>query len=149
MGEHQEQREGGVLFSTDPGRLDIDLVHRFLRDESYWVPGIHREKVERALAHSLNFGAYRDEAQIGFARVVTDHVGFAYLADVFVLAGERGRGIGTALVAFVMRHPDLAGVRRFMLATRDAHGVYARFGFAALAKPERFMERYEADALSR
>ena len=149
MSDHHERSEDGLLFSTDPARLDIDLIHDFLSRESYWVPGIHRELVERSLANSICFGVHVDGKQLGFARVVTDCVGFAYLADVFVIEAARARGIGKRLIAFVMDHPDLQRIRRFMLATRDAHDLYAKYGFAPLAHPPRFMERYDADALSR
>lgn len=149
MDEHYEFREGGLLFSTDRTRLDVDRTHAFLSGESYWVRGIHRELVERSLANSICFGVYGDGRQLGFARVVTDHVGFAYLADVFVVPEARGQGLGKKLVAFVLAHPDLQRVRRFLLATRDAHGLYAHYGFAPLAAAERFMERYDPEALSR
>ncbi|MGH8174144.1 MAG: GNAT family N-acetyltransferase [Rhodanobacteraceae bacterium] len=149
MSQHYERIEDGLLFSTDRGRVDIDLVHAFLSRESYWVPGIRREFVERAIAHSICFGVYENGAQIAFARVISDCTGFAWLADVFVVAAHRGRGIGKRLIAFVNEHPDLQSIRRFMLATRDAHGLYAEVGFTPLAHPERLMERYDADALSR
>ena len=149
MLEHHERSEDGLLFSTDRQRLDIDLIHDFLSRESYWVPGIRREFVETAIERSICFGAYAGDRQIGFARVITDGAGFAWLADVFVVADARGRGTGRSLIAFVMAHPDLQHVRRFMLATRDAQGLYERYGFTALARPERMMERYDADALSR
>jgi GNAT superfamily N-acetyltransferase len=149
MGEHHQTGEDGLVFSTDRARLDIDLIHGFLSRESYWVPGIHREWVETAIANSLCFGAYEGRRQLGFARVVTDGAGFAYLGDVFVVESARGRGLGKRLMAFVMAHPQLQRVRRFMLATRDAHELYARHGFAPLANPDVFMERYDPDALSR
>lgn len=135
--------------SDDPARLDRELIFRFLSEESYWVPGIRREHVERAIRHSLCFGAYREGAQLAFARCVTDRAGFAYLADVFVVPAARGQGISKTLMDAILSHPDLACVRRFILATRDAHGLYAQFGFAPLERPERFMERYDPDALSR
>jgi GNAT superfamily N-acetyltransferase len=147
--DHHERSENGLLLSTDPARLDIDTIHDFLSRESYWVPGIHRELVERSIANSICFGVYEGGKQLGFARVVTDRVGFAYLADVFVIAAARGRGIGKQLVAFVMDHPDLQRIRRFMLATHDAHALYAQYGFTPLAHPPRFMERHDPDALSR
>ena len=149
MGEHHELEEGGLLFSTDRARLDIDLIHGFLSRESYWVPGIRRELVETAIANSLCFGVYEGRRQLGFARVVTDGAGFAWLGDVFVVDTARGRGLGKRLMAFVMVHPRLQRVRRFMLATRDAHELYARHGFVPLANPDVFMERYDPDALSR
>lgn len=125
------------------------MIHGFLSRDSYWVAGIHRELVERSIAHSLCFGVYAQARQLGFARVVTDRVGFAYLADVFVVTSARGQGLGKRLVAFVLAHPDLQRIRRFMLATRDAHELYAQHGFTPLADAGRFMERYDADALSR
>jgi GNAT superfamily N-acetyltransferase len=149
MPGHHERSEDGLLFSTDPARLDIDLIHDFLSRESYWVPGIRREFVEQAIARSICFGVYDESRQLAFARVVTDGAGFAWLADVFVLGDQRGHGLGKRLIEFVLSHPDLQRIRRFMLATRDAHDLYARFGFTQLAHPERLMERYDADALSR
>ena len=149
MSERHERSEGSLLFSVDRARLDVDLIHAFLSEESYWVRGIHRELVERSIANSICFGVYEDGRQLGFARIVTDGVGFAYLADVFVVPAARGRGLGKRLVEFVMAHPDLQRIRRFLLATQDAHGLYAQYGFAPLAAPERFMERFDADALSR
>lgn len=148
MGEHRRE-EDGLTFSTDPVRLDIALIHDFLAQASYWVPGIRREHVETAIAHSLCFGVYDAEGQVAFARVVSDHAGFAYLADVFVVPRRRGQGIGKRLMDFVLAHPALQCLRRFLLATRDAHGLYAPFGFRPLAAPERFLERYDPDALSR
>ena len=149
MGEHHETGEDGLVFSTDRARLDIGLIHDFLSRESYWVPGIRRDLVELGIANSLCFGVYEDARQLGFARVVTDGAGFAYLCDVFVVDAARGRALGKRLMAFVMEHPQLQCVRRFMLATRDAHGLYARHGFAPLANPDVFMERYDPEALSR
>ena len=149
MTEHHERSQDGILFSTDRARLDIDRIHEFLSRDSYWVPGIRREFVERAIESSICFGAYAGGRQIAFARVISDRAGFAWLADVFVVAEHRGGGIGKQLMAFVIAHPDLQRIRRFMLATRDAHGLYAGFGFTPLAHPERLMERYDADALSR
>lgn len=143
-----ERMADGLLYSDSRDRLDIELIHRFLNAESYWVPGIDRDVVERALAHSHCFGVYRDGAQCAFARVVTDYAGFAYLADVFVVAAARGQGIGSALIDFVLAHPQLQRMRRFLLATRDAHALYARFGFEPLQAPERFMQRYDPGALS-
>jgi GNAT superfamily N-acetyltransferase len=135
-------RPDGYEVSDDPGRLDVPLVHRFLSTEAYWSPGVSRDVVERAIAGSIPFGLYAPGgAQAGFARAVTDRATFAYLADVFVLAPYRGRGLGVFLVGAVLAHPELQGLRRFVLATDDAHGVYARFGFAPLDVPGRWMER--------
>ena len=127
--------------SSDPARRDLDVVHRYLSEESYWAGGIPRATVERAVAHSLCFGVYAPEGQVGFARVVSDRATVAYLADVFVLSAHRGRGLSKRLMAAVTAHPELQGLRRWMLATADAHGLYRQHGFAALARPERFMER--------
>ena len=128
------------LISTDPARLDVGVIHGFLR-ESYWAEAIPREVVERAVENSLCFGVYYRSEQIGFARVVSDYSTFAYIADVFVLAPWRGRGISKALMAEVIHHPDLQGLRRWLLGTKDAHGLYQRFGFTAPQFPDRQMER--------
>jgi GNAT superfamily N-acetyltransferase len=133
------QREGYEI-STDPARIDRDLVHRFLSEEAYWARGIPRAVVDRSIENSLCFGLYRGTEQVGFARVVTDRAAIAYLGDVFIVPGHRGRGLGTWLVETVLAHPDLQGLRRFMLGTADAHSLYERFGFRALAQPQRMME---------
>jgi GNAT superfamily N-acetyltransferase len=144
-----ERARGGIVVSTDAARLDVDLVHRFLSEEAYWSSGIPRDVVERAIAGSIPFGAYDGAAQVGFARVVTDRATFAYLADVFVLESHRGRGVGKLLVETALAHPDLQGLRRWLLMTRDAHALYAKFGFAPLATPERSMERHDRDVYAR
>ncbi len=132
---------GGLRISTDKGELDVPLIHRFLSTGAYWSPGVARETVERAIAGSLCFGGYLDGAgQVAFARVITDAATFAYLTDVFVLPAHRGRGHAVQLMDAVVAHPQLQGLRRFMLATLDAHGLYARYGFVAPARPERLME---------
>ena len=133
-------READLLISDDPALLDRAFIHRFLSERSYWAQGVPREIVDRSIEHSLCFGVYRDGPQIGFARAVTDFATFAWLADVFVVEDIRGHGIGKRLVAAVLAHPRLQGLRRFQLGTRDAHVLYARFGFQPLAHPERFME---------
>jgi GNAT superfamily N-acetyltransferase len=130
----------GAEVSTDRARLDRDLIHRFLRDDSYWARGIPREVLDRAIDNSLCFGLYRDGAQVGFARVVTDRAAIAYLADVFVVEDHRGHGLGKLLIEAVLAHPDLQGLRRFFLGTADAHGLYERYGFRSLADPARMME---------
>ena len=127
--------------STAAQRLDIELIHRYLSEHSYWAKGIPRATVERSLANSLCFGGYLAGEQIAFARVVSDYATFAYLADVFVLEAHRGQGHSKALMRAVMAHPQLQGLRRFMLATADAHTLYQSFGFAAPAKPQNLMER--------
>ena len=141
---HLESQRDGYTITTDPARLDRDLVHAFLTS-SYWAAGVPRDVVERSIEHSIVFGVYRGAVQVGFARVVTDRATFAYLADVFVLPEHRGLGVAGWLVATVLRHPELQGLRRWMLATADAHGLYEHHGFAALADPSRFMERRTAD----
>jgi GNAT superfamily N-acetyltransferase len=125
--------------STDPGRLQLDAIHAYLT-RSYWSPGIPREVVARALANSMCFGLYHGASQVGFARVVTDKASFAYLADVYVLEEHRGQGLSKRLVAEIQAHPDLQGLRRVLLATADAHGLYAQFGFTPLARPQNMME---------
>jgi GNAT superfamily N-acetyltransferase len=152
-----EERRGEYLLSTDPERLDLDVVHGFLT-ASYWGEGIPRQTVERSIAGSLPFGAYHitpeGERQVGFARVITDRATFAYLADVFVLPEHRGHGLGAWLVEAIVAHPELQGLRRWMLATRDAHGLYERFGWGPLTALDLWMERlppgrYAADLEAR
>ncbi len=128
----------GISIDDDPARLDLDVIHGFLSN-CYWSPGIPREAVARAIAHSMPFGLYDGDRQIGFARLVTDRMSFAWLADVFVLDGYRGRGLARWLVATILAHPELTTIRRWMLATRDAHGVYAAVGFTPLDGVERYM----------
>ena len=125
--------------TCDRTRLDIDAIHGFL-SQAYWSPGIPRALVERAMANSLCFGVFHQGQQVGFARVVTDKATFAYLADVYILPEHRGKGLSRRLMERVIQHPDLQGLRRFLLATRDAHALYAKFGFKPLAAPERIME---------
>ncbi len=136
-------RRDGYLISTDRSLLDLRFVHGYLKT-SYWAAGVPEEVVRRSVENSLCFGVYSDEEQVGFARVVTDRATFAYLADVFVLEEHRGRGLGKWLVEVVLSHPELRGLRRWMLATRDAHKLYRRYGFAELGRPGIFMERRDA-----
>ena len=135
-----EWREGAFTVSTDPARFDLDVIHGFLT-RSYWSEGITRALVARSIEHSLCFGLYEGARQIGFARVVTDRAVIAFLADVFVLEPYRGRGLGKFLMGSVMAHPDLQTISKFRLGTRDAHGLYRRFGFTALEDPAAHMER--------
>jgi N-acetylglutamate synthase-like GNAT family acetyltransferase len=133
------------VISCERGRLDLDLIHEFLSCESYWAKGRSRERVERAIENSLPFGLYKRERQIGFARVVTDYATFAWLADVFVLEAERGAGLGVWLVETVLIHPQFQGLRRWVLATRDAEELYRRFGFRDLEdSPTNWMEKFDA-----
>lgn len=131
--------------STDTRRLDVGMIHHFLSEESYWSLGIPRATVERAIQNSLCFGAYRENEQVGFARVVTDRSTFALLADVFVLKDHRGKGLSKRLMQCVVEHEDLQGLRRWLLLTSDAHGLYKQYGFKELGNPARFMEILRAD----
>ena len=142
MSEITEHRKGEFTVSTDRARLDLGCIHGFLR-EAYWSEAIPREVVAKSLDHSLCFGLYDGARQVGFARVVTDYATFAWLGDVFVLETHRGRGLSKWLMDCVMAHPELRGLRRFLLATRDAHGLYGQFGFKPLAAPEIFMEVHD------
>ena len=128
-----------MTIDTDPARLDVGLIHEFLSQRAYWALGRTREQVERSIANSLNFGAYEGGRQVGFARVVTDRATFAWVCDVFVLESHRGQGISKQLMTAVVEHPELQGLRRMVLATRDAHGLYRQSGFEALPHPERWM----------
>lgn len=130
--------------SCDASRIDVALVHDFLRT-SYWAQGRNRETIERSIRNSLCFGAYSAGRQIAFARVITDRAVFAYLADVFVVPEFRRRGVSKALMSAILAHPDLQTLRTFSLGTRDAHGLYAQFGFEAIREPERLMARYGSD----
>lgn len=129
----------GIIISDDSARLDLALIHGYLA-QSYWAEGIPLETVRASIANSLAFGIYRDSRQVGFARVITDRATFAYLADVFVVEAERGQGLARWLMQVIMGHPDLQGLRRWMLATRGAHALYAKFGFEPPANPENLMQ---------
>lgn len=142
----QEWRRGEYSISTDNKRLDIPLIHDFISTQSYWGQGRKMETVERALENSLNFGLYKDTQQIGFARVVTDYCTFAWVADVFVVNEYRGRGLSKWLMKVVLDHPGLEAMRRWVLATRDAHDLYRQFGFMQMEQPERWMERFDENA---
>lgn len=134
-----------IHISTNKGLLNINYVHDFLK-HSYWSPGIPFPIVEKAIEGSICFGVYIKGEQIGFARVITDKATFAYLADVFIDEKYRGKGYSKILMKEIMSHPDLRGLRRFMLATRDAHGLYSQFGFSALTYSERWMQIHNPDA---
>jgi GNAT superfamily N-acetyltransferase len=136
---HVTARRDGYAISTDPARLDLHAVHAYLT-RSYWATGIPIDVVRRAAANSLCFGLYRGDEQVGFARVITDRATFAYLADVYVLEAHRGRGLGRWLVAQVLAHPDVQNLRRFMLVTRDAAGLYAPHGFEPPVEPSGIMQ---------
>lgn len=134
---------GDYLISTDKKQLDVSLIHEFLTHSSYWAQGRSFEVVQRSIDNSLNFGLFKDKQQIGFARVVTDYATFAWLADVFILDEYRGKGLGVWLIEIISSHPDLQGLRRWVLATRDAHKLYRKVGFGELHAPDRWMERLE------
>ncbi|BCJ86343.1 GNAT family N-acetyltransferase [Effusibacillus dendaii] len=127
--------------STDRDRLDLDRVYSFLHKEAYWSQGIPREIVIRSVQNSLCFGVYLGEEQVGFARVISDFATYAYLADVFITEPHRGRGLSKLLLESILSHPDLQGIRRFMLMTQDAQGLYEKFGFQTVAVPDMHMER--------
>ena len=131
--------------SFDKSRLDIEAIHAFLAG-TYWSPGIPRATVERAIDNSLCVGGFVDGQQVAFARLVTDRATFAYLADAFVIPSHRGQGLSRRLLEALMSHPEVQGLRRMLLVTRDARGLYAKFGFKPLAAPDRFMERHDPHA---
>jgi len=137
-----EWQRGGYTITTNAEQFDIHVIHGYLSGSSYWAEGRPMEVVRRSIENSLAFGVFKGAAQIGFARVITDYATFAWLADVFVLPEHRSAGIGTWLMEVIVGHPQLQGLRRWMLVTRDAHGLYAKFGFTPLDGPERFMERF-------
>jgi N-acetylglutamate synthase-like GNAT family acetyltransferase len=139
----------GYEISTDQDRLDVDLVFRFLSEESYWSTGIPRAVVERSIKNSMCFVVYHGEAQVGFARIVTDKATFALVADVFILEPHRGNGLSKWLMRQVMEHPDLQGLHRLLLLTSDAHSLYAQFGFTEIGNAWRFMEALYPDVYGR
>lgn len=139
-----EITNGEVTISCDPAKLDIHFIHKFLSEECYWALGRAYAKVKRAIDHSLNFGLYHQSQQVGFARVVTDYTHFAWLCDVFVVHEYRGKGLGKQLIDAIMNHPELQGMRRFLLSTRDAQELYHSYGgFVPLHAPERWMEYFK------
>ena len=135
-----EKSINNYLFSTDKNKLQLKVIHDFLSKESYWAQNMPIELIKESIAGSICFAIYFNNKQIAYARVITDNATFAYLADVFVLEEHRGKGLSKELMRFILDHPSLKKLRRFMLATRDAHGLYKQFGFNALAKPETIME---------
>jgi GNAT superfamily N-acetyltransferase len=141
---HPHWVRGEFEISTDPARIDLVAVHAFLTN-SYWAAGIPLETVEHSIRNSLCFGIYRGNRQVGFARVITDRATFAYLGDVFVLPEYRGQDLSKWMMECIMAHPDLQGLRRWSLLTRDAHGLYRQFGFTELKSPQRWMERHDPE----
>lgn len=136
-----EAHENGFTISTDKSKLDIAVIHEYLSVHSYWAKDIPFEKVERSISFSFCFGVYKQNEQIGFARLITDYTTYAYLADVFILPSHRGLGLSKWLMAFITTNPEVQGLRRWVLATQDAHGLYAQYGFEPYDKPERLMQR--------
>lgn len=139
-------RSGKFTISTDKTRLQVPVIHEFLSQESYWARGRSIEQTKTAIENSICFGVYQGERQIGFARVVSDCATFAYLGDVFIIEEFRGQGVSKWLMETIISHPELQGLRRWVLATRDAHALYEKFGFHALTFPDRWMERPAPDA---
>ncbi len=139
-----EWRQGKYVISTDKSRLDLTVIHNFLTT-SYWAAGIPLEVVRRSIEHSLSFGLYKEDQQIGYARVITDYATFAYLGDVFILEPFRGQGLSKWLMEVIVTHPELQGFRRWILLTKDAHGLYKKVGFTEVKTPERYMERFFLD----
>ncbi|NCI45137.1 GNAT family N-acetyltransferase [Sediminibacterium soli] len=148
---YTEATRNEYTISTDSAKLDIAVIHGYLSNDSYWAQHIPIETVQRSINHSLCFGLYAADRQVGFARVVTDRATFAYLADVFILPGHRGKGLSKWLVSEIHAHPDLQGLRRWLLGTKDAHGLYRQFGWTSI--PEeiagRFMQLHNPDVYSR
>ncbi|MDT3401513.1 GNAT family N-acetyltransferase [Mucilaginibacter terrae] len=130
----------GYIISTDKQLLDFEVIYNFLNNESYWSKGIPPERLQRAIENSICFGIYKESKLCVFARVVTDMATFAYICDVFVLSNYRGEGLSKWLIQNIFEHPDLQGLRRWSLATADAHGLYEQYGFTVINKPERWME---------
>ena len=137
--------QGEYTISDEKNLLDLKIIHKYLSEESYWCNGIPIETVAKSIDGSHCFGLYHFEKQIGFARVVTDHATFAYLADVFILSEHQGKKLSKWLMKTIVEHPKFQNLRRWMLATRDAHSLYEQFGFKTLEKPDRFMELHNPD----
>ena len=144
-----EVRRGDYLVSDDRNILDMDAIHAFLSQQSYWANGISRERLETAVDHSIPLGLFEGDKQIGFARAITDRATFAYLADVYVDEAYRGRGLSKLLLEAVLAHPELQHLRRWMLGTRDAHDLYRQFGFTPLDEPLRWMELADPEAYTK
>ena len=138
----------GFTISTEKEKLDIDLIHSFL-NRTYWAEGISKEVIRRSIEGSLCFGVFENDKQVGFARMITDKATFAYLADVFIIEEFRGRGLSKWLMEIIMSHPDLQGLRRMILVTKDAHGLYKQFGFTSLINVDRWMHILDQDVYKR
>jgi len=140
--------KNGFTISTEKDKLDIDVIHSFL-NRTYWAEGISKEIIRRSIEGSLCFGVFENDKQIGFARMITDKATFAYLADVFIIEEYRGRGLSKWLMEVIMSHPDLQGLRRMVLVTKDAHGLYKQFGFTPLINVDRWMHILDLDVYKR
>lgn len=138
-------KEGEYHITSDKALLDLHAIHDYLSKESYWAQNIPFDTVQKAVAGSLSFGVFHDNKQIGFARVITDGAVFGYLADVYILEPYRGKGLSKFLMRTILAHPDLQGLRRLLLVTSDAHGLYRQFGFTDVPNPEKFMQRHNPD----
>ncbi len=145
---HITLTKDGFTLSTDPAQLDIDVIHNFLTN-SYWARGIPRDVVARSIENSLCFGVFAGVKQVGFARVISDFATYAYIGDVFILESHRGRGLSQWMMEAIMTHPKLQNLRRWTLLTRDAHGLYSKFGFTGVAQPDRYMELHNPDVYKR
>jgi len=145
---HHLWSKGDYEISTDRARIDMGMVHEFLTN-SYWAKEIPLEMVRRSIENSISFGVYHGQQQVGFARIISDQATFAYLADVFISPAYRGRGLSQWLMECIVSHPDLQGLRRWMLATQDAHGLYAKFGFTPIKSSESWMEIHRPDVYAR
>lgn len=139
--QHIEVKRESFTISSDPKLLNVDFVHKFLREESYWAKNIPREVVQKSIDHALCYGVYEEGRQVGFARVITDYSTVAYLSDIFIIESYRGKGLSKWLVEVIMSHPELQHLRRWMLLTLDAHDLYRKFGFEHPKNPEWYMEK--------
>jgi GNAT superfamily N-acetyltransferase len=135
-------KDTDYFISTDKATFDFNVIFNYLSKESYWAKGIPEDVVMRSIENSISFGVFNGSNQVGFARVVSDKATYAYLADVFILPEHRGKGLSKQLMETILKYPELQGLRRWVLATHDAHGLYAHYGFTPLAKPERWMEKH-------
>ena len=136
---HPDLSSGAYWISDDAAHLDLTVIHQFL-SQSYWAKNIPRELVVKSLEHSMCFGVYHQQQQVGFARVITDYATFGYLGDVFILEEHQGKGLGKQLMEFILNHAQLVGFRRWLLVTADAHGLYQQYGFEPLSDPSRYLE---------
>jgi len=141
----KEKHIDGYLFSTDPAKLDVETIYQFISERSYWAKGIPMDVLKRSIENSLCFGIYKDDRQVGFARLITDLATFAYLGDVFIDEAHRGKGLSKRLMEFMQAMDELKSLRRMILVTRDAHALYSQFGFKPLATPDKYMELHRPD----